>query len=380
MSNRSPAAPRHLPTDFDRPVYCLLGIAFVQLDMPEVIAHLGCAVREGNRLVLCTTNVNHVVTVQRDPAYRDAVTCSDLVVPDGMPLVWLARLLGIRIHRVAGSDLFQALMDGTAGPVRAFFFGGPEGAAEAACDRLNRHNGPMRGAGWYFPGFGSVFDMSAPDIVTRINATCPDFVVVSLGASKGQRWIDLAGPGLSAPVVSHLGAVVNFVAGSVRRAPVWVQDLGLEWLWRIREEPALWRRFLRDGVALSGLCVRNVLPLLGLRILRAVRPVRSSARLELSANTAAHRLALHGDWLPADLRFIREALIDVTATPAPVVIDAARLGAVDHTFVALLIRLYGHQHKHGLTFVVERASGSFARQLRWHGADYLLLPAPQARA
>ena len=179
-------------------MYCLLGIAFVQLDMPEVIAHLGCAVREGNRLVLCTTNVNHVVTVQRDPAYRDAVTCSDLVVPDGMPLVWLARLLGIRIHRVAGSDLFQALMDGTAGPVRAFFFGGPEGAAEAACDRLNRHNGPMRGAGWHFPGFGSVFDMSAPDIVTRINATCPDFVVVSLGASKGQRWIDLAGPGLFA--------------------------------------------------------------------------------------------------------------------------------------------------------------------------------------
>ena len=372
MSDRTLASPRHLPADFDRPVYCLFGVAFDQVGTSEVLARLGTAVRDRNRIVLSTTNVNHIVMVQRNAAYRDAVTRCELVVPDGMPLVWVARLLGIRTHRVAGSNLFQALMDGAAGTMRVYFFGGPEAAAESACARLHRDDGPIRGAGGHFPGFGSVADMSSPGMTAMINAASPDFVVVALGAAKGQQWIEQAGPALSTPIISHLGAVVNFVAGSVRRAPAWVQNLGLEWLWRIREEPALWRRYAQDGWAYAGLCLRKALPLLVLRLWRVVRPVRSSARLELSPGGSVHWLALHGNWLPPDLSVLREALKRVTATNAAVVIDAAGLGVVDHTFVALLIRLYGHQHKHGHTFAVENASKAFVRQLRWHGADYLL--------
>ena len=230
----------------------------------------------------------------------------------------------------------------------------------------------MRGAGWHFPGFGVAAGMSDPAVAARINATAPDFVVVALGAAKGQHWIEDAGAVLNAPVISHLGAVVNFVAGSVRRAPVWVQNLGLEWLWRIFEEPALWRRYAHDGWAFALLCMRKVLPLLALRVWRGVRPLRSSARLVRKVHVATHRLVLHGNWLPPDLGLLRDALSHATAAEAAVVIDAAELGAVDNTFVALLIRLYGHQRKHRRSFAVEGASASFARQLRWHGADYLL--------
>lgn len=373
MNNRTSVLPQQLPTDFDRPVFCLLGVAFDIIDMPTVLGRMKQAVRDRSRVVLSTPNVNNIVTVQRSAPYRDAVAGCELVVPDGMPLVWLARLLGIRTRRIAGSDLFQLLMDGDAGPLRVFFFGAPEGVAQTACERLNRDGGPVSGAGWHYPGFGSVAEMTAPEVLGRINTAAPDFVVVALGTAKGQQWIARAGTGLTAPLLSHLGAVVNFVAGSVRRAPMAMQRSGLEWLWRIREEPALWRRYATDGWALGGLCLRSVLPLVLQRLWRRLLPLRSSARVDVTVLDASQkRLTLAGHWLPADLGRLREALTTLTATDSAVVIDAQTLGWVDHSFIGLLIRLYGHQHKRGQRFQIDRPSAAFARQLRWHCADYLL--------
>ena len=373
MNDRTSVLPQQLTTDFQRPVFCLLGVAFEIIDMPAVLARMKQVVRDRSRLVLSTPNVNNIVTVQRNAAYRDAVAGCELVVPDGMPLVWMARLLGIRTRRIAGSDLFQLVMNGEAGPLRVFFFGAPEGVARTACERLNRDGGPVSGAGWHYPGFGSVAEMTAPEVLARINAAAPDFVVVALGTAKGQQWIARASTGLTAPLLSHLGAVVNFVAGSVRRAPLAMQNLGLEWLWRIREEPALWRRYATDGWALGGLCLRSVLPLVLRRLWRGVVPVRSSARVDLTVLDAGQkRLTLSGHWLPADLGRLREVLTALTATDSAVVIDAQALGWVDHSFIGLLIRLYGHQHKRGQRLLIDRPSAAFARQLRWHCADYLL--------
>ena len=373
MNDRTSVLPQQLPTDFQRPVFCLLGVAFEIIDMPAVLDRFRQAAHDRNRLVLSTPNVNNIVTVQRNAAYRAAVAGCELVVPDGMPLVWMARWLGIRTRRIAGSDLFQLLMNGDAGALRVFFFGAPEGVAEAACARLNRDGGPVSGAGWYYPGFGSVAEMTAPEVLARINAAAPDFVVVALGTAKGQQWIERASTGLTVPLLSHLGAVVNFVAGSVRRAPLAMQNLGLEWLWRIREEPALWRRYATDGWALGGLCLRSLLPLVSRRLWRGLVPVRSSARVDLAVLDAGQkRLTLSGNWLPADLGRLREALTKLTATDGAVLIDAQALGWVDHTFIGLLIRLYGHQNKRGLRFRIDRPSSAFSRQLRWHCADYLL--------
>ena len=373
MNDRTSVLPQQLPTDFQRPVFCLLGVAFEIIDMPRVLDRMKQAARDRSLLALSTPNVNNIVTVQRNAAYRDAVAGCELVVPDGMPLVWMARWLGIRTRRIAGSDLFQLLMNGEAGPLRVYFFGAPEGVAKTACERLNHDGGPVSGAGWHYPGFGSVAEMTAPEVLARINAAAPDFVVVALGTAKGQQWITCASTGLTAPLLSHLGAVVNFVAGSVRRAPLAMQNLGLEWLWRIREEPALWRRYATDGWALGGLCLRSVLPLVLRRLWRGVVPVRSSARVDLAVLDAGQkRLTLSGNWLPADLGRLREALTKLTATDGAVLIDAQALGWVDHTFIGLLIRLYGHQNKRGLRFRIDRPSSAFARQLRWHCADYLL--------
>ena len=90
-----------------------------------------------------------------------------------------------------------------------------------------------------------------------MNAARPDFLVVSLGAAKGQAWIMRNLHRLDVPLVSHLGAVVNFVAGEVRRAPRWMQRSGLEWAWRVKEEPALLRRYAGDALRLLPLAWRE---------------------------------------------------------------------------------------------------------------------------
>ena len=242
------------------------GLPFDVVDTAVAAERLCAAMRDGRRLFLSTPNLNFLVAAQRDDAFRQSVLASDLSVADGMPVLWLARLQGTPLpERVAGSTLFDELRHGVGQevlgrPVKVYFFGGPPGVARQACERLNAEQaagqGFMQGVGWHTPGFGPVEAMGAPEVIEAINASGADFLVVALGAQKGQAWIMHNLPQLTVPVVSHLGAVVNFVAGTVQRAPLAWQRGGLEWLWRIRQEPQLFKRYWSDGLALLGLAVR----------------------------------------------------------------------------------------------------------------------------
>ena len=251
-------------SDFNREVYCLAGLPFDAVDMEGAIARIRTVISSRGRCFLSTPNLNFLIASLKDPAFRDSVINSDLSVADGMPLIWMARLLGIPLReRVAGSSLFEELrrLGGEGGkPISVYFFGGPDGIAEQAFNKLNEEDRGMRGVGYMCPGFGSVEDMSTQEIIDTINASNADFLVVALGARKGQAWIEHNRDRLNVPVISHLGAVVNFVAGSVNRAPQWMQRSGLEWLWRIKEESGLWKRYLYDGLALIKLFVTHILP------------------------------------------------------------------------------------------------------------------------
>ncbi|OJU87191.1 MAG: hypothetical protein BGO13_09520 [Burkholderiales bacterium 66-5] len=244
----------------------IAGLPFDVIDTAGAAERLARAMRDGQRLFLSTPNLNFLVTAQRDAVFRQSVVESDLSVADGMPVVWLARLQGTPLpERVAGSTLFDQLRAGAGQAVlgraiKVYFFGGPPGVAQQACERLNAEHaagrGQMRCVGWHTPGFGPVEQMAAPEVIAAINASGADFLVVALGAQKGQAWILQNRARLQVPVVSHLGAVVNFVAGTVQRAPPAWQRWGLEWLWRIRQEPQLFKRYWGDGWALLGLAVR----------------------------------------------------------------------------------------------------------------------------
>jgi N-acetylglucosaminyldiphosphoundecaprenol N-acetyl-beta-D-mannosaminyltransferase len=356
-------------TDFQRPVYLLLGLPFDAIDMATAVDQVATAARSGRRFLLSTPNLNWLITCQQDEAFRNSVLQSELSLPDGMPVVWLARLLGLPLRqRVPGSDLFQRLRART---LAVHFFGGPPGFAGQACENLNRSGDPMHCRGHLSPGFGSVEEMSDPATLDAINASGADFLVVALGARKGQAWILRNLDRLRIPVVSHLGAVVNFVAGTVARAPGLVGKLGLEWLWRIKEEPGLWRRYWQDGIGFLSYLLRHGLPAL---ILSRQTPSRS-ANLEVIADSEGQlHLRLSGFWSKAGLGPLREALTDLNPRPRALRLDLAGVSHLDSAALGLLALLRGHQVTHHQPLVFVGASPALRRRLAHFGAGYLLEP------
>lgn len=246
----------------------LLGLPVHAVTLDQAVQYIKACALANQRCFFSTPNLNFLIAAQSNEAFRRSVQLSDLSLADGMPLVWLSKILGLPIaERVAGSDVFEALRKAAGPPLRVYFYGGPPGAASRAMEAINAdQDGGLVCVGAQSPGFGSVEELSAPDTIAAINLSGAQFLVVSLGAVKGQAWILHNLGHLEVPVVSHLGAVVNFVAGEVSRAPVFMQKAGLEWLWRIKEEPTLWRRYAGDGIALFKLLVTKVLPAVLARI------------------------------------------------------------------------------------------------------------------
>jgi N-acetylglucosaminyldiphosphoundecaprenol N-acetyl-beta-D-mannosaminyltransferase len=341
------------------------------VDRQAVLTRIRHAVATRTRLFLTTPNTNNLVASGRDAAFRNSFIRSDLAIADGMPIIWIARMLGIPLsERLAGASLFEDLERGGAGPLRVYIFGGPDGAAQVAHDNINGRKGPMSCVGFCSPGFGSLDQMSTTAVIDMINQSKPDIVVAALGSQKGQAWVERNRRALDAPVIMHLGAVVNFAAGTLVRAPVFVQEAGFEWLWRIKEEPPLWRRYYRDGRTLLSLLAKHMLPLL--RIERFAKRHREEAVALVEHRGTLLRIALTGDWT-------REVL---DRRPAPggaaaargqdVELDLDRLGTLDSAMVGWLMVLYGRQSNAGLGFRVVSANAATRRSLASHCADFLL--------
>jgi len=374
-------------TDFGRPVYCILGLPFdaVGTDRAQQLVLDAAAARR--RCFFSTPNLNFLVAALHDEPFRGSVLRSDLSLADGMPIIWIARALGVPItERVAGSTLFERLRARRGDPFSVFFFGGPDGVAARAGEIINAERGSMVCAGAHSPGFGNTAQLSPPSTIAAINASGADFLLVALGAQRGQAWIEHNLAGLRTPVVSHLGAVVNFVAGSVKRAPPRWGALGLEWLWRIKEEPALWRRYYRDAIALLGLLAGKVLPgMLAARRARA-RVARldanSAPRLDVSRHGDTVTLALAGEWHAGALAPLRAALTGLAAEAAApdIALDLGRVTGLDSATLGLLLVLLGHQSIARRALTVTQVSAAARRALELGCATYLLQPLARADA
>jgi N-acetylglucosaminyldiphosphoundecaprenol N-acetyl-beta-D-mannosaminyltransferase len=326
---------------FDRDIVCVLGLPFDTVDLSQAVEKIRAAAFSNARCFVSTPNLNFLIAAQRDPGFRDSVLRSDLSLADGAPIVWIARCLRLPLTaRVAGASVFEALRAQEGPPLTVDVFGGPPGVAEAACRNLNAVAGGLRCVGFDDAGFGSLDEMSAPERIKKINATGAQFVVVALGAKRGQGWIERNAAALEAPVLCHLGAVVNFVAGTVKRAPVVLQRFGLEWLWRIKEERGLWRRYFGDGVAVSRLVFDRVLPYAF--FLRRRKGVGQSPGLRVSRageNDIAIRLG--GAWIRATLEPLRHALRQAAIPGIRVSLMLREVTDVDGAFIALLMLARG---------------------------------------
>lgn len=249
--------------DFSRQVYCVLGIPVDAIDMSGLLCTVECAAASGTPFVISTPNLNYLANSQRNAKFRETLFESELCPADGMPIIWIARLLHLPIkQRVAGSDMFEELSAPySTRRLNLFLFGGTKGAAEAAARSLNESPGELHCVGFLYPGFGTIEELSQAHIIDEINASHADFLLVALGAEKGQLWLQHNRRKLQIPLRAHLGAVLNFAAKKCRRAPFIARKLGLEWLWRIKQEPYLWPRYWNDGITLLGLLLTRGLPL-----------------------------------------------------------------------------------------------------------------------
>jgi len=246
--------------DLSRNVFGILGIPVDAIGMSDLIRKIEIAALGAEPYLISTPNLNFVVQSLADPQFRESLLRSNVCVVDGAPIVWIACLMGLPINeRVAGSDIFDALK-ALPHRITGVLFGGQPGVAAAAAASLNSQPSGMLCVGSFYPGFGAVEDMSDEQTIDRINASNAQFLVASLGAAKGQAWLLRNHERITIPVRSHLGAALNFQGGTLKRAPTFVRRSGLEWLWRIKEEPQLWTRYFRDGCVFLFLLASSVLP------------------------------------------------------------------------------------------------------------------------
>lgn len=362
------------PPDFERDVHCLLGLPIDAIDLAGAEQRIRAAAAARMHCFMSTPNVNFVIESRSDDAFRNAVLHSDLSVADGMPLVWLARLIGIPIReRVAGASLFEALRGGEGRPLAVYFFGGADSVAEAAGRRLAREAKGLVCVGYESPGFGSVEEMSSEETIRRINASHADLLVVSLGARKGQAWIERNRSRLDVPVVSHLGAVVDFTAGTVRRAPAWMQRAGLEWLWRIKEQPALWRRYLNDGLALALLLLTRVLPYVWYVRSRAPHAPPAEASVEAREKKHAYVIVLRGAWTRANIARLRRCFSQAAQSGKDVRLDMTAVRHVDSAFIGLVMLLFAYLQQHRRRLAIVCVPSPVQRVLDYCCAEYLWL-------
>ena len=362
--------------DLCREVYCILGIPVDATDMPAVLRAIEEAAAANAPLLISTPNLNYLVNSQLDHEFRESLLMSDLCPADGIPIVGIARLLGLPIKaRVAGSDTVDALWKehNSARRLKLFLFGGGEGVAEAACKALNDNLGGLHCVGSLYPGFGTVEEMSTPEIIDRINESHADFLLVALGAQKGQAWLLLNHDHLRVPVRAHLGAVINFAAAKVKRAPLLIRRFGLEWLWRIKEEPHLWRRYWNDGVALLRLMVTRVVPLACLSRWHRLREgTPSDLAIKSMQKGGGSTIALCGSATAPNAGKAIAAFREALETDRPICINLSNTWPIDARFLGLLLMLRKLAKRRNLSVSLVGASFRLRKLFRLNGAEFLL--------
>jgi N-acetylglucosaminyldiphosphoundecaprenol N-acetyl-beta-D-mannosaminyltransferase len=215
----------------------IVGVPIQTGTLSGAVARLVDAARNGERAIAHFGTAHMLTEGADDPRILTALR-SDLVFPDGMPLVWTARLRGRKTERICGPDMLPALAAATAGTgLGHFFYGGAAGVPEALAERLTARFPGLTVAGGYSPPFRKLTPEEDAEIVERINASGAAFVWVGLGMPKQELWVIDHQAQLRAPVLLPVGAAFDFSAGTTPRAPRWMQRAGLEWLFRLLSEP-----------------------------------------------------------------------------------------------------------------------------------------------
>lgn len=232
----------------------LLNTEIDNISMEEALARIDAMVQEKKPSYVVTPNLDHIVTIERDAYFRDAYAHADLVLADGKPLLWIAKAKKTPIReKISGSDLFPRLAELAANKgYTMFFLGAGEGVAHKAAEKLEEKYPGLMVKGCYAPAMGFEHDKEAvSQIIDQVKTAKPDILVVGLGTPKQEKFLYRYYKQMGVPVSLGLGASFDFIAGNRKRAPRWMSNHGLEWLYRTLQEPKrLAGRYIKDAVCI----------------------------------------------------------------------------------------------------------------------------------
>lgn len=234
----------------DHPVFPtvdILGVPVSRTTIPKAVDAIFSAIRSGQSQYVCVRDVHGIMHAVEHPDMMDIQRRAAIVTPDGMPLVIVARSRGHRdIERVCGADLMEAVCSASQDTgFRHFFYGGKDGVAELLIEKLTARYPRMQVAGYYCPPFRLLTPDEDAAATAMIRQSDAHIVWVGISTPKQEYWMrDHVGQ-LPGATLLGVGAAFDFHAGIVKRAPVFMRRLSLEWLHRLSSEPRrLWRRYL----------------------------------------------------------------------------------------------------------------------------------------
>lgn len=196
---------------------------------------------------VCFANVHACVTAYNNPDYLGVLNQSFMTFPDGKPIYWFGRVKGIRnIQQIPGPDFFSVLLSQVVNPpLRHYFYGGRPDVLQQLIENLKSRYPHMVIAGWESPPFRELSPNEDSQVINRIQKSMADIIWIGLGAPKQDLWMATHYAQLRPAVLLGVGAAFDFHAGNIKRAPLWVRTIGLEWLHRLMQEPRrLWKRYV----------------------------------------------------------------------------------------------------------------------------------------
>jgi N-acetylglucosaminyldiphosphoundecaprenol N-acetyl-beta-D-mannosaminyltransferase len=218
----------------------ILGIPLAMTDYREAVDAMDDMVDRGERGYVCAVAVHALTVAQDDPEMRESLLGASLVLPDGMPVVWAANLLGESLRdRVYGPELMLRYNDRCAERGhRVWLYGGrDQGSLVQLALSLRRRHPGIKIVGGYSPPYRPLTPEEENELVEQINSAKPDVLWVGIGVPKQEKWMANIRDRLDVPVMCAVGAAFDFHAGRISQAPTWMQERGLEWIYRIAQEP-----------------------------------------------------------------------------------------------------------------------------------------------
>ncbi|MCI6173866.1 MAG: WecB/TagA/CpsF family glycosyltransferase [Clostridiales bacterium] len=237
-----------------------MNIEIDNLTMDEALLEIDRLIRTRSDAFVVTPNVDHIVQIEKGGVLGKIYQKADLILCDGKPLIWLSYWYGTPIkEKISGSDLFPAIcrMAAVRG-YRMYFLGAAEGVAAKAAENLTRKFPGLQVVGTYSPPYGFEKDTEEiQKIIRQIREARPQILIVGLGCPKQEKFIYDYRKDYNVPVSLGLGASLDFEAGRIQRAPRWMSDHGLEWIYRIFQDPRrLIKRYLIDDICIFRLAVK----------------------------------------------------------------------------------------------------------------------------